>query len=63
MAVLNEVVDEVTLMVVLVQIGIGSFAFEDVVIEFVVVFQSLDFSILVAKGFFVSMEVPRFVVA
>ena len=64
MVVLTGVVtEEVALMVVPVQIGIGGFAFEEVVIGFVVDSQSLDFSSLVARGCFVSMEVPRFVVA
>ena len=51
-------------MVLLVQIGIdGGFSFQEVVIGFVFDSQSMDFSSLISRGFFVSMEVPRFVVA
>ena len=52
MAVLNEVVEEVALMVVPVQIGIGGFTFEEVVIGFVVDSKSLYLSSLVARVFF-----------
>ena len=62
MVVLIGVVGEVALMVVLMQIGIGGFSFEEVVIGIFFYSQSLYFSSLVSKGFFVSMEVPRVVV-
>ena len=51
MVVLTEVVVEVALMVVLVQIGIGDFTFEEVVIGFVVNSKSLYLSSLVAWVF------------
>ena len=51
MAVLNEVVEEVALMVVLVQIGIGGITFEEVVIGFVVDSKILYLSSLVARVF------------
>ena len=62
MVVLIGVVGEVALMVVPMQIGIGGFSFEEVVIGIFFYSQSLYFSSLVSRGFFVSMEVPRFVV-
>ena len=52
MAVLTEVVDEVALLVVLAQIGIGGFTFEEVVIGFVVDSKILYLSSLVARVFF-----------
>ena len=63
MAMLTKVVEEVALMVVPVQIGIGGFLIEEFVIGYVFDSQSLYFSNLVARCCFVSMEVPRFVVA
>ena len=63
MVVLIGIVGEVALMVVLMQIGIGGFSFEEVVIGIFFYSQSLYFSSLVSRGFFVSMEVPRVVVA
>ena len=51
MAMLIEVVEEVTLMVVSVQIGIGGFTFEEVVIGFVIDSKSLFLSSLVARVF------------
>ena len=51
MVVLNQVVEEVALMVVPVQIGIGDFKFEEVVIGYVVDSKSLYLSILVTNVF------------
>ena len=51
MAVLTEVVEEFALLVVLVQIVIGGFTFEEVVIGYVVDSKSLYLSILVARVF------------
>ena len=63
LAVLTGVVGEVALMVVLVQMGIEDFVFEGVDVEYVVDSQNLNSSSLIAKGCFVGMEVPIFVVA
>ena len=51
MVVLTKVVEEVALMVVPVQIGIGDFTFEEVVIGFVIDSKSLFLSSLVARVF------------
>ena len=51
MVVLTSIVEEVALMVVPVKIGIGEFAFEEVVIGFVVDSKSLYLSSLVARVF------------
>ena len=51
MAVLTKVVEEVALMVVPVQIGIGDFTFEEVVIGYVVDSKRLYLSILVSRVF------------
>ena len=51
MVVLIGVVGEVALMVVLMQIGIGVFAFEEFVIGFVVDSKSLYLSSLVSRVF------------
>ena len=59
MAVLNEVVEEVALMVVSVQIGIGGFTFEEVVIGFVVDSKILYLSSLVARVFLCVWRFPR----
>ena len=63
LAVLSGVVGEVALMVVLVQMGIEDSVFEGVNVEFVVDSQSLNSFNLIAKGYFVGMEVAIFVVA
>ena len=51
-------------MVLLVRIGIDErVALEDLVIEFLVDFQSLDFSNLNERGYSMNMEVPKFAMA
>ena len=56
MVVLTRVVGEVALMVVPMQIGIGGFSFEEVVIGIFVDSQSLDFSSSVSGFFFCEYE-------
>ena len=51
MAVLTEVVEEDALMVVVVQIEIGGFTFEEFVIGFVADSKSLDLSSLISRVF------------
>ena len=63
LAVLTGVVEEVALTVVLVQMGIEDSVFEGVNVEFVVDSQILNSFNLIAKGYFVGMEVAIFVVA
>ena len=58
MAVLTKVVEEVALMVVSMQIGIGDFTFKEPMIGYVVDSKSLYLSILVARGFLLVWRFP-----
>ena len=63
LAVLSGIVEEVALTVLLVQMGIEDSVIEGVNVEFVVDSQSLNSSSLIAKSYFVGMEVAIFVMA